>query len=284
MRVLLLTIAASASLSSTLAGQCLVAPSSNEGRLLAFYTVPIVFASATAPSDARPGSVRIGLEGGLIPKPNPSIQKTGLCFQKKTENTSLSPLFGRPRVAIVLPGYITIEGSYLPPITIADAEPNLASLAVAHGRRLGLAGAAVDLMLRAHTTFGTVKGPITCPREALQLTNPAAPCYGSQPSRDTFHPSMTGAELVGGRSFSTSLAYYAGLGVTRMDPHFKVGFTDGNGNIDQTEVELSSPVNRVSLLTGFTLLLSRGLDLGAQVYSVPATATTLRIHGGWHLR
>jgi hypothetical protein len=40
--------------------QCRVDKSSNEGKLLAFYTAPIVFSMATAPEEMQPASVRIG--------------------------------------------------------------------------------------------------------------------------------------------------------------------------------------------------------------------------------
>ncbi len=74
--------------------QCRVKSNSNEGRLLAFYTAPIVFSMATAPQEMPPGSIRIGAEGEYIPKPDPAIEQTGACFTQKSEKTSLSPVFG----------------------------------------------------------------------------------------------------------------------------------------------------------------------------------------------
>ena len=80
--------------------QCRVRTDSNEGKLLAFYTAPIVFSMATAPQEMAPGSIRIGAEGEYIPKPDPAIEQTGACFTQKSEKTSLSPVFGRPRITI----------------------------------------------------------------------------------------------------------------------------------------------------------------------------------------
>ena len=65
------------------AAQCRVKTDSNEGKLLAFYTAPIVFSMATAPQEMRPGSIRIGAEGEYIPKPDPAIEQTGSVFYAK---------------------------------------------------------------------------------------------------------------------------------------------------------------------------------------------------------
>ena len=78
--------------------QCRVPTDSNEGKLLAFYTAPIVFSMAIAPDVLLPASIRIGAEGEYIPKPDPTIEQTGRCFTQKSEHTSLSPVFGRPRI------------------------------------------------------------------------------------------------------------------------------------------------------------------------------------------
>ena len=82
------------------AAQCKVRIGSNEGKLLAFYTAPIVFSMAGAPEVLEAGSFRIGGEGEYIPKPDPAIEQTGACFTQKSEHTSLSPVFGRPRITI----------------------------------------------------------------------------------------------------------------------------------------------------------------------------------------
>ena len=57
--------------------QCKVGGGSNEGKLLAFYTAPIVFSMAGAPEVLAPATIRIGGEGEYIPKPNRAIEQTG---------------------------------------------------------------------------------------------------------------------------------------------------------------------------------------------------------------
>ena len=267
--------------------QCRVKIDSNEGKLLAFYTAPIVFSMATAPQVMAPGSIRIGAEGEYIPKPNRAIEQTGACFTQKSEKTSLSPVFGRPRITIGAPFGFALEAAYLPPVTIARAKPNLFSFGISHARHLALGPISngTTLMLRLHGTFGNVKGAITCPRSSLQQSAPLSPCYGTSPSKDTFHPDMFGGELAAGFAPGTGrISFYAGAGANRIDPHFQVGFTDLNGNVDATQVELEKPVVRAAVFGGVTAVLRRILDVGAQIYSVPSDATLFRLNGGIRFR
>src|SRR2546423_7313279 len=286
MRRGLLIVAGAVIAQSSAAGQCRVDSNSNEGKLLAFYTAPIVFSMATAPEVLRPASVRLGAEGEYIPKPDPAIERTGLCFAQKSEHTALSPVFGRPRITLGGPFGFALEAAYLPPVTIARATPNLFSVAISQAHHYALGPTAgTTLMLRLHGTFGNVKGAITCPRSQLQQTSPSNPCYGTKPSKDTFHPDMFGGEAaVGFAPGDGGLSFYGGLGVNRIDPHFQVGFTDGNGNLDMTQVELQNPETRAALFAGITAVFRRILDVGAQIYSVPADATLFRLMAGIRVR
>ncbi len=267
--------------------QCKVGTDSNEGKLLAFYTAPIVFSMAVAPQKMPPGRIRIGAEGEYIPKPDPAIEQTGACFTQKSEHTSLSPVFGRPRITVAGPFGFAFEAAYLPPVTIARAKPNLFSFAISNARRLavGPAPSGMTLMLRLHGTFGNVKGAITCPRSQLQQNSPSSPCYGNSPSKDTFHPDMFGGEVAAGFApGSGKVSFYAGAGANRIDPHFEVGFTDLNGNVDRTQVQLENPLTRAAVFGGVTAVLRQILDVGAQVYSVPSDATLFRVNGGIRFR
>jgi hypothetical protein len=287
MRPTLVTVVFFLALQHRAGAQCKVATNSNEGKLLAFYTAPIVFSMATAPEVMRPASIRIGAEGEYIPKPNPAIEQTGACFTQKSEQTSLSPVFGRPRITIGGPLGFAIEAAYLPPVTIARATPNLFSFGVSqsHNFAAGPASTGTTLMFRVHGTFGNVKGAITCPKSSLQQSAPSSPCYGTTPSKDTFHPDMFGGEIAAGITpGSGALSFYAGAGANRIDPHFQVGFTDANGNVDTTQVELASPLVRATVFGGATAIVRQIFDVGAQVYSVPSDATLFRLMGGFRFR
>jgi hypothetical protein len=242
---------------------------------------------ATAPQLVPPGSIRLGAEGEYIPKPDRAIEQTGACFTQKSEHTSLSPVFGRPRITIGGPFGFAFEAAYLPPVTIARAKPNLFSFAVSHAHHLavGPALSGTTLMLRLHGTFGNVKGAITCPRSQLQQTSASSPCYGTTPSTDTFHPDMFGGEFAAGIApGSGGISFYAGAGANRIDPHFQVGFTSLDNNIDRTEVQLEKPLVRGAIFGGVTAVLRQILDVGGQVYSVPSDATLFRLNGGIRFR
>ena len=267
-------------------GQCKVSSDSNEGKLLAFYTAPIAYSMAGAPEVLPPGSFRIGGEVEYIPKPDRALEQTGACFTQKSEHTSLSPVFGRPRITVGIPFGFALEAAYLPPVTIAHATPNLFSLAISNAQHFAVGPArGTTVMVRLHGTFGNVKGAITCPESQLQQTTPLEPCFGTNPSKDTFHPDMFGGEVAAGFAPGDGgLSFYGGLGANRIDPHFQVGFTNGNGDVDQTQVELENPVTRAALFGGFTAVFHRILDVGAQVYSVPEDATLFRLMGGIRIR
>jgi len=269
-----------------LGAQCKVSSASNEGKLLAFYTAPIAFSIATAPMVTNAGYIRFGAEVEYLPKPDPALEQTGACFTQKSEDTSLSPVFGRPRITIGVPLGFTIELAYLPPVTIARAKPHLLNFAVAQTTHWTVGPAnGTTVMLRGHGTFGNVKGAITCPEGSLQQSAQGSPCYGTEPSNDTFHPDMFGGEIAAAiNPLSRSVALYAGVGANRIDPHFQVGFTDANGNVDRTEVKLNSPLTRATVFGGATATVRDVFDIGLQIYSVPSDATLFRLNGGFRFR
>ncbi|HEU6453509.1 MAG TPA: hypothetical protein VFT57_18975 [Gemmatimonadaceae bacterium] len=279
----LLAVAALAVVPGAVHAQCRPATNTNEAKLLAFYAAPIVFSSVDAPERLAPGQLLVSVEVAPIPRPDPGIQQTSFCYIGKTENTRLAPIFVRPRIEVGLPMGFAFEASYVPPVQAWDAEPNLASFALSRVQDLpvGLGANRIRLMLRAHGTVGRVRGPITCPRSGLQTSDPAAPCYGSNPSSDTYHPDMFGAEGAlstgGGR-----ISAYAGGGVNWLRPHFQVGFVDGAGNVDHTTVDVD--LTRGAFFGGVTARLVRSLRVSAQLYEVPADATTWRFGLGYLIR
>lgn len=265
--------------------QCTPPANSNEAKLLAFYAAPVAFSVDAAPERVAPWSVRVSFEVEPVPTPNAAITQTHFCFENKGENTRLSPVFARPRVTIGLPAGLVFEGSYVPPIHIYDAEPNLGSFALSRVTPLAAKpwGGALSLMLRAHGTVGEVRGPITCPRSGLQTDDDGDPCFGTAPSKDTYHPYMVGGE--GAFTLSTRdrrWAFYAGGGVNFLKPRFQTGFTDGNGVTDSTRIVLN--LTRASVFGGVTAHVTHAFELSAQVYSQPADVTTVRFSAGYILR
>jgi hypothetical protein len=268
---------------ATANAQCRPPANTHEARLLAFYEAPLVFSFLSAPKALPAGAVTLGAEAGNVPSPNAELRQPEYCYQPHSENTTLAPAYGRPRVTFGLPAGFALETSYLPPVPVGGATPNLASAALARPVDFALGGRVLTVALRAHGTLGTIRGSITCPASALQTVDASAPCYGARPSRDTFYPRMFGAEgAVATRDRAGRLSLYAGGGITSLNPRFRVGFTDLHGNLDASDVEVE--LTRASVFGGFALRATDALELSGQVYSVPQDVTTLRIAVDYRVR
>ena len=266
---------------------CTPPKSSNEAKLLAFFATPIAFSPGGMLADMRPGQIRVGFDAAYVPSPSKEIQQPEACYGiKKTENTDLSPVFPRPRVAIGLPGGVVLEGSYLPPIEVADAEPNLGSVALYRPWRLvgGPDGqGTLDFVLRAHATFGHVKGSITCPEENLQQENPGLACYGEEASSDIYKPNMFAGEgALVRQSADEHWGAYASGGVTLLQPRFQVGFQYLGGAFDDTKIEVD--MTRFAVGVGGWYRLGKAAAVTGELYSVPADATTFRLGGAYTFR
>jgi hypothetical protein len=260
-------------------GRCEVSDTTNEAKLQAFYAAPLAF-SPSGLLGLRPGSIQIGADFTLVPEPSNDISHPTLCYVGKEENTRLSPIFPRPHLRVGLPAGFFVEAMYLPPITVADATPNLGSVALGVARpitpRIGYA-------LRAHATVGQVKGPITCNDDALQTTDPSAPCYGNEQSEDTYKPNLVGAEAGLTWQWLARVSGYVGAGVSTFKPRFQVGFTDLNGNLDDTLV-LPERMTRLTLLVGSAWAATPRISLTGELYSAPEDMTTIRLGGVWTIR
>jgi hypothetical protein len=265
----------SLSVAAVVHAQCIPPTGSNEARLLAFYEAPIVFAPADAPMLLAPGHIALTGEVTGIPTPSKGLQHTDFCYVSKQEGTHLAPVLPRLRVAVGLPFGFAIEGSYEPPVTVDRAQPNFGSVALSYTNQLT---SRFLVSVEGHGTIGITKGPITCPKEALQLTDPNQPCYGTKASNDTFAPRSAGGDITGAYllpGLDNRLTVYGGTGYTWMSPHFQVGFTSALGATDHTLVEID--LRRASVFGGVDLRVLQSFDVGAQVYSQPADLTTWRL-------
>jgi hypothetical protein len=275
-----------ASASAAQTPTCEPSTSSNEAKLLAFFATPIAFSPGGTVAPLSPWQIRVGFEASYVPSPSKEIQQPEACYGiKKTENTNLSPVFPRPRVTIGLPGGFLVEGSYLPPIKVADAEPNLGSVAVSRPVRLSgnQEQGSVSLLLRGHGTFGHVRGAITCPEKNLQQTDPNAACYGTEESSDTYKPNMFGLETgLAKESAGERWGAYAMAGVTWLRPRFQVGFQYTNAAFDDTKISVD--MTRFAAGAGSWYRVGTSAAVTAELYSVPADATTFRLGGVYTFR
>ena len=261
--------------------QCRPPASSHEARLLAFYEAPVLFSMGSAPERLAAGAVSIGGEAIPVPSPDPVLTHPSFCYQYTTNNTKLAPLFGRPRIVVGLPAGFAVEGSYVPPVSVSNARVTIGSLALARTQSIPLGRGTIRLQLRAHGTLGRIHGPITCPRASLQLDAPAAPCYGTTPSRDSYDPRSLGVEAAAATRLGRLDAFVGG-GANRLDPRFRAGFTDAFGNVDNTTVDVA--LVRGVAFGGATLHLPHDLAVSGQLYVVPADVSTVRFGVAYRVR
>jgi hypothetical protein len=258
--------------------QCTPPANSNEARLLAHYEAPVVFATADVPTVLPLGGLALSGEVVGVPAPSAAITTTGYCYTAKQEGTSLSPVLPRLRLAVALPAGFAIEGSYLPPITVDRATPNLGSLALSYTRVVftpPVTGPTVLVAGRLDGTMGRIVGPITCSSSVLQQTDPGEPCYGTKESSDAFYPTSLDAEATVGVVTHSRFGAFIGAGYTWLDPHFRVGFTDLEGVTDHTLVEVD--LRRAAVFGGISVPIVHALDAAAEVYAVPQDLTTWRL-------
>jgi hypothetical protein len=257
---------------------CRPSPGSNEAELLTRYAVPLTFGAALPSGALRPGDVAIALETTWLPTPPSDVRRSGECYLDKAENTTLSPVLPRPRIAVGLPAGLTVEASLLPPVTVADATPFLAGLALSYARTMN---ASTTVQARVHGTLGYVDGPVTCSRDALQ-DDPTQPCFGDSPSSDRYAPNAMGAELLATRAFGTNWSAQLGVGAVHARPQFDVNFTNAFGVVDNTRIRFDD--TRAAITAGVARRVHERAAVGVVGYIVPGRTSTVRLTGQWRLR
>jgi hypothetical protein len=128
-----------------------------------------------------PGRWRAALELTAIPRLSAEQQRVGFGGFKE-EDLNRSPVFGRGRLQVGLPGAWVAEIAYTPPVEIAGARPReLVALAVAR-RVLDRDG--WTLSARLVGQHGFVGGDITCPARLAGVADPARNPSGCQAASD----------------------------------------------------------------------------------------------------
>ncbi len=259
-------------LAAPLAAQSVCRPpaSSHEAKTLAIFSVPLAFGPATAP-EILPG-LQAGLEGAYLPKVAPATATPSICRPGQGPlNTDLLFALPRPRIGLPLPFGLALQASWIPPVRVAGVKANLfgLSLGKSFGKLDGLVAA-----IRAHATFGQIRGPITCDDAAL--AEPTSECFQGTRSDDKYSPNIFGADFsLGWTMAGGALRPYLGGGYTRLEPRFQVNFTNQFGTVDSTRIEVS--LNRGAVFGGVTWQLADRLGVAAELYAVPADAVTARL-------
>lgn len=252
----------------------------NETKLLGFFAVPLAFGALEQPQRVPAGMTTIMVEVANVPSADAALRRTQCFAGDKEQNANLASLLPRPRLVIGLPWGMHVEGTYLPPVQVGNATPNLVQGALAWTGRLGtFAGNGLRVQLRGHATRGWVRGPITCNAESLRPADPFAPCYGTRPSQDRYRPNMQGIEAlvaVDGPGYG----YYVGSGYTSLDPVLQVDFTTGTGFRDTSRV-VAPRLGQIPLLIGGTLRFTESVSLLGQYYIVFDQTSLFRVAMAW---
>ena len=197
-----------------------------ESWAMAWFGSVTVLTGFGVPEPLDPGALELGLEAGWVPSLSEDQRRVGF-GGTKVEDLNRTPVIGRPRLSVGLPGGFALTGAWIPPVEIDGVETNLFALALA--RELW-AGDRSRGGLRLYGQTGTVEGAITCTAEdAAGGDDPAANPFGCEaPSNDELTLTYWGVEL--------SLAYraaggtepYLAAAVNRFDNEFQVdAFTFG---------------------------------------------------------
>jgi hypothetical protein len=252
-----------------------------EGRLIGFYSAALFFSPLGAPERASTWAIDAGLEVTYVPQLS-KAQRTA--FQDKPEATNLAPVLPRPRVALVLPGALHAQVSWVPPMRVFDVEANLISIAVTRA----LEPRGITIAPRFVATWGKVRGSITCFEDLIRGTESEGVYYtqicNSRESDDHFKPQHLALEVLASRAVSRlPFLPYLGIGVLREKTIFDIGVrrTDGSRDPDHPILELRA--TRPYGFVGGTVNAWRSTRFTGELFYAPGSLFTARVFAGIHL-
>lgn len=135
----------------------------------------------------------VALDLGYIPRLSEAQQRVGF-NGIKLEDLNRSPVFGRLRLILGLPGDFVAELGYTPPLSIDGTQP-LDLVALSIGRRL-FEHDSFTLSAQLFGQHGRAQGDITCPARLAGIANGQQNPFGCRsPSNDHIKLNYYGAEL-----------------------------------------------------------------------------------------
>lgn len=253
-----------------------------EGRILAFYSAAVAFTPLGAAAGAARRAI-LAVEGSYIPYLNAAQRRPGM---DKPESTNLAPVFARPRVSLPLPAGLTLEASWVPPITIFDVKANIVGVAIS--RTLATARG-ITIAPRVAVLAGKVEGAITCNAETAGEGNRDLLVYyanicHARDSRDHFQPRQASADVVASRAVGGgSTRAYLAAGARLDRSRFDIGVIrpDGSRDLDHPIIEINT--TRPQFAAGVIWLPARMITTTAEWFYAPGSMSTIRLLAGWRL-
>ena len=207
----------------------------------------------------------LALELGHIPSLSESQRTVGF-NGFKNEDLNKSPVFGRARFSLGLPGRWVAELGYTPSVPINGLQAH-DLFAVAFGRRW-VERDRFTLSARVFGQHGSATGDITCPEELAGDPDPIRNPYGCEAaSHDSIRLNYYGLDLTPSWSRG-EWHWHASIGVVRTEPEVQVdaltfGFRDRSQLLARDVVPY--------LAAGFNLRFRVNWYVGAELLHVPLT-------------
>jgi hypothetical protein len=209
------------------------------------------------------GGWSVALDLGYIPRLSEGQQRVGFNGIKQ-EDLNKSPVFGRLRLILGLPGDFVAELGYTPPLSIDGAQP-LDLVALSIGRRV-FERDSFTLSVQAFGQHGRAQGDITCPARLAGVVDRQQNPFGCQaPSNDHIMLNYYGLEAT---SEWTAGSWHAHASVGAARTEFAV-------QVDALTFDVRDRSRLVArgILPFATIGASRDLDthwnLGVEVLHVP---------------
>jgi hypothetical protein len=165
-----------------------------------------------------PGQWRLGLDLGHVPRLDDDQQTVGFIGSKR-EDLNKSPVFGRIRAAVGLPGGFVADVGYTPPVMIEGARPR-ELFAVAFGKRV-YERDAFNVSMRAFGQHGRGHADITCPAHLARAPLEENPYGCQEASNDRIVLNYYGIDATAAWNARPWHAY-ATAGYTRTDLEVQV--------------------------------------------------------------
>lgn len=210
-----------------------------------------------------PGQWVAAVELGHIPSLSDQQQQVGFSGSK-SEDLNKSPVIGRLRGLLGLPGGWVAELGYTPPVEIGGARPR-ALVAAAIGRLL-LERGDFSLSARLFGQHGSVSGDITCPAELAGVEDGTINPYGCRaPSDDRLRLNYYGLELTPALRHG-AWQWHASLAAVRVETEVQVdALTYGVHDLSRLTAKDVLPAIAFGTTRGF----GRRWRWGAEVLYVP---------------
>jgi hypothetical protein len=213
----------------------------------------------------EPGQWDLALELGHIPSLSESQRTVGF-NGFKNEDLNKSPVFGRARFSLGLPGRWVAELGYTPSLSINGLQAH--DLFAAAFARRWIEGDRFTLSARVFGQHGSATGDITCPEELAGNPDPMLNPYGCEAaSHDTIHLHYYGVDMTPAWTRG-AWQWHATAGLVRTEPEVQVdaltfGFRDRSQLLARDVVPY--------LAAGFNLRLREHWYAGVELLYVPLT-------------